>query len=466
MPKKIGPLDVYNLLPKTNCNECEEANCMAFAAKVVERTLTVEKCSPLLQEKYKESLEKLRAMLRPPVKEVLLGSGDHVAKVGGKLVMFRHELRYTNPTLIAVDVNDEMPEAELVSRVKQIEGFEYRYIGKLLKLDAVAVRSTSQDPSRFGKAVEVVAKATGLPLILCALNPEVLENGLLAAQEKHPLIYAATKENWKDVGELALMYKSPLAVTTKGDLKLLKSLTNTLLRLGVEDLVLDPGTSFMEGLNDTINNLTQLRWSACREDDLLLGFPLMGAPLAVWTKGDEVPEVTKWKEAILASMLLIRYADILIMHSLDAWVLLPLTILRENIYTDPVKPTSVEAGLKTLGNPTENSPVMFTTNFALTYFTVTSDIESAKKDCYLIVVDTEGLSVESSVAGRKLTAEKIADTIKETGIKDKVRHRKLIIPGLAARLRGELEELTGWEVLVGPKDSSGIPKFLEEQGYT
>jgi acetyl-CoA decarbonylase/synthase complex subunit gamma len=66
------------------------------------------------------------------------------------------------------------------------------------------------------------------------------------------------------------------------------------------------------------------------------------------------------------------------------------------------------------------------------------------------------------VAGRKLTAEKIAETLKASGLAEKVKHRKLIIPGKASRLSSEIEEQSGWHVLVGPKDSSGIPGFLQD----
>jgi len=161
-------------------------------------------------------------------------------------------------------------------------------------------------------------------------------------------------------------------------------------------------------------------------------------------------------------MLIARYADLLILHGLEGWSLLPNLILRANIYTDPRKPVAVEPGLRVFGSPDENSPVLVTSNYALTFFTVQSDIESAGISCYLLVVDSEGYAVESAVAGRKMTAQTIADAIKSFGIEEKVKHRYLIIPGLAARLSGEIEELTGWKVLVGPRDSSGIQAFLKE----
>jgi acetyl-CoA decarbonylase/synthase complex subunit gamma len=207
-----------------------------------------------------------------------------------------------------------------------------------------------------------------------------------------------------------------------------------------------------------------IRRAACKRGDELLGFPLIGVPMVAWMERDKASEeIAKWREAYLAAMLIVRFADIVILHSVDGWSLLPNVILRQNIYTDPRKPVAIEPGLKVFGAPDENSPVMFTANFALTYYTVASDIESAKVNAYLLVVDTEGIAVDSAVAGRKLTAEKVVTAIRASGIENKVKHRKLIIPGKAARLSEEIEKLGGWQVLVGPKDSSDIPKFLQEK---
>jgi acetyl-CoA decarbonylase/synthase complex subunit gamma len=207
-----------------------------------------------------------------------------------------------------------------------------------------------------------------------------------------------------------------------------------------------------------------LRRAACKAGEELAGFPLMGVPMVVWMdKGEAADEIVKWREAYLAAMLIVRYADVLVMHGADGWSLLPNAVLRQNIYTDPRKPVAVEPGLKEFGTPDENSPVFFTTNFALTYYTVASDLENSKLKAYLIVVETEGSAVDSGVAGRKLTAEKVADAIKATGIESKVKHRKIIIPGKASRISGEIEELSGWKVQVGPRDSSEIPKYLQEK---
>jgi len=459
--KELSPIDVYKLLPKTNCKECGEENCMAFATKIVNREVQLDQCSPMLKKENAKAYAQLKEILKPAVKEVVVGTGDKAVKLGGKLVMYRHEFTYTNPTAIAIDVSDEMSEEEILSHIKRTEQFSYEYIGYTLKLDMIAVRSVSADAEKFKIAVKTVVENTSLPLILCALNPIVLEAGLMVAPKSQSLLYAATVDNWKDMAELALKYNCPLAVSAPNDLSILASLAKTLLAYGVQDLVLDPGTFMNEGLTDTLNNFTMLRRAACKTGEELAGFPLMGVPMVAWMdKGEAADEVVKWREAYLAAMLIVRYADVLVMHGADGWSLLPNTVLRQNIYTDPRKPVAVEPGLKEFGSPNENSPVLFTTNFALTYYTVASDIENSKTDAYLIVVETEGSAVDSGVAGRKLTAEKVADAIKATGVETKVKHRKIIIPGKASRISGEIEELSGWKVQVGPRDSSEIPKYI------
>ncbi|UCH02383.1 MAG: acetyl-CoA decarbonylase/synthase complex subunit gamma [Candidatus Bathyarchaeota archaeon] len=462
MSKSISPLEVYKLLPKTNCKECGEENCMAFATKLVNREVSLEKCTPLLKD-FMDDYQKLWNLLKPPIREIVIGTGNNAVKIGGKFVMYRHELTYNNSTAIALDVDDEMSSDALAERVKWIEKFTYEYIGMDLKLDLIAIRSISNNQLTFRNTVKNIIDSTDLPLILCSFNPNIIEAGLIVSGKNRPLIYAANSENWKEMAELALMYNCPLVVFAPNDLKLLKSLTKTLLEYGVKDLVLDPGTFIEEGLGDTVANFTLIRRAALKDEDELFGFPLIATPIVAWIDKGSVPEVDMWREAKVAAMLINRYSDVMVMHSAEAWVILPNVVLRQNIYTDPRKPTSVEPGLRMFGDPDEKSPIMITTNFALTFYTVAADIESSKIDCYLLVVDSEGISVDSAVAGRQLTADKIADALKESTIKEKLSHKKLIIPGRAARLQGETEDVTGWEIIVGPMDSSGIPKFIKEK---
>jgi acetyl-CoA decarbonylase/synthase complex subunit gamma len=462
--KELSPIDIYKLLPKINCKECGQDNCMAFATKIVNREVEIDSCKPLLKPENAKAYAKLKDILKPAVKEIIVGVGDKAKKIGGKLVMYRHEFTYKNPTAIAIDVTDEMTEQEIVTRVQKTDNFKFEYIGNTLKLDMIAVRCTSGDADKFKAIVKKVSETTTLPMILCTLSPAIAEAGLMAAPKARPLLYAANSTNWKDMAELALMYNCPLVASAPNDLNTLVSLAKTLMAYGVTDIVLDPGTFINDGLPDTINNFTMLRRAATKGGEELAGLPLLGVPMVAWVgKGDTADDLIKWREAYVASMLVVRYADVLIMHGNDGWSLLPTTVLRQNIYTDPRKPVAVAPGLKVYGTPDENSPVLFTSNFALTYYTVASDIESNKLNAYLIVVETEGSAIDSGVAGRKLTAERVADAIKASGIESKVKHRKLIIPGKASRISGEIEELSGWKVMVGPRDSSEIPKYLIEK---
>jgi len=436
---------------------------MAFAIKLLEKSQELAKCVELEDPKYREQKQKLIALLAPPISAVMIGAGERAITIGGEEVMYRHELTYYRPTAIAITVDDMMPREELLKRVKAVEGFQIVRVGQNLKLDMIAVRCTSNDPTKFSNTVSEVLKHSKLPLILCSYDPKILEAGLSAAKAHRPLIYAATKDSWKQMGELALKYNCPVVISAPNDLTLLRSLANSLTGMGLSDIVLDPGTFPDAGLDETINNFTMIRRAAIENRDKLLGFPIIGIPATAWIKPEVSSELTKMKEAYIASALLVRYASILIMETLDSWALLPVLTLRQNIYTDPRKPVAVEPGLREIGKPNENAPVLLTSNFAITYYTVANDIESANIDCYLLVADTEGLSVQTSVAGKKLTGDKVAELINKTGIEGKVKHKKLIVPGHASRLKGDIEESTGWTVLVGPIDSSGIPKFLEER---
>jgi acetyl-CoA decarbonylase/synthase complex subunit gamma len=440
---------------------------MAFAVRLISLEVKLEDCPPLIEEeRYRGSYEKLRGLLSPPIKEVVLRSPKRIVKIGGKYVLFRHELKYHNPTAIAVDVDDSMETEVIIKRVKMIEGFEYEYVGQKLKLDAIAVRSVTNDPKKFAKTVYTVAENSTLPLILCSTNPTVVEAALDVLNPPHhrPLIYAATKDNWREMAEIAKRFDVPLTITAPGDLDMLVSLAKTLSEdMELKELALDPGCLVgVGGLSYTIKAYSWLRYKVAYDLWRYAGYPLVGTPISVWAQmGGDLRDVMWW-EAILAVMLMTRYADLIIVHSLDGWVLLPQVMWRFQLYTDPRKPVSVPPGLREIGKPDEMSPVLVTTNYALTYSLVLSDAEKAKVNAWLLVIDTEGLAVDVSVAGRKFTGDKVAETIKSTGLEKKVSHRVLIIPGKAARVSGEVEDITKWRVLVGPTDSSEIGKWLEK----
>jgi acetyl-CoA decarbonylase/synthase complex subunit gamma len=164
----------------------------------------------------------------------------------------------------------------------------------------------------------------------------------------------------------------------------------------------------------------------------------------------------------VAATFIAKYGGIIVLSDFRGEALFPLLVLRMNLYSDPQRPLATTEGIYDIGGPGENSPVLVTSNFSLTYFIVSGEIENSRVPTYLIVKDTEGLSVMTAWAAGKFGADNIAALVKKSGIADKVKHRKLIIPGYIASESGGLEEeLPGWQVIVGPREGAHIPPFLK-----
>jgi len=461
--KLKSPLEIYKYLPQTNCKECGYDTCMSFAAHIIDRSTDPLKCSPLLEDakkdrKSKKKLEELIRLTSPEIREISIGKNG--LKIGGEDVLFRHELTYFNPTAFFYDVWDTMDDKDLDERCSKVVEFKKFYVGKFLTLDGIAVRCVSGDPVKFSKIVKKVA-GFGKPLILVSFDPKCIEAALKIISEERPLIYAANKENWEDMFRLAKEYNVPVVIREK-NLDMLKSLAVSFKNGGVEDIILDPVTEPVgDGLKDTFERIAQLRRTAMSEDTDI-AYPLMVTPISAWSIDADDISKSYW-EAILTGIFTINFGDIMILRSLESYTVIPTITLRTNIYTDPRTPVQVEPGLKEINNPNENSPVFITTNFALTYYTVESDLSSGNIDSWLLVLDTGGLGVEVSVAGGQFTSGKVKELIDETGVMNKVKHNNLVIPGLAARLQGAIEDDTGLNVYVGPSDSGRIKGWLEKK---
>ncbi len=461
--KLNSPLQVYKFLPQINCAECGDATCMAFAAHLIDRSKKLEDCPPLLKDEFKKKYMELQTLLAPEIREITIGAGEHTKKIGGDDVLYRHQLTFFNPTAFAYDVWDTMPEQELVERVNKITNFRKFYVGKFLKVDMVAIRCVSGDPLKFAGAVKKVAETTKLPLVLCSFDQAALRAALEVVKERRPLLYAATEKNWGEVAELAQNYKVPVVLFSP-DLDKLRSLAATFQEMGLKDIVLDPGT-YPQGkqLKESFERFVKLRRAGIKEGQKDIAYPVMAAPMNAWLIYKDAVPASYW-ETVLASVFIVRYADIMILHSLEPYAMLPEVHIRDTIYTDPRTPVKVAPGVNEVGTPTKDSPVIVTTNFALTYYTVESDLSSNKINCYLAAVDTDGIGVEAAVAGGQLTAVKIKDTFQKANfdLKEKTSHRTLVLPGLAARLQGDVEDVTGLRVMIGPPDSGRIPGWMEK----
>ncbi|MHA1130125.1 MAG: acetyl-CoA decarbonylase/synthase complex subunit gamma [Candidatus Helarchaeota archaeon] len=463
-----SPLQVTPLLPGTNCGKCGENTCMAFAVKLLDHVYEMDDCIPLIEEKkYAKKYKKLKDLVTPPIRAVKVGTGELGITIGGEEVFYRHELTYYSPTaimLIAPDNNETLLE----ERAKLAKNWSVYRIGETLTVQGLAIRSVSNDPAVFAKAVKKALSIGNIPLVLCSTKPAVLKAGAEASKGKNPLLYTATKENWQEIVQIALQYNCGLVVYST-DMTELMSLAASVEAAGSEKIVLDPGLVPTDGhLADSLDRFMMLRKSAIRKGDKNAGWPIVSVLATAWIgKGTNLSEAerveTAFREAELGTTFVGRGTNMIFLETTDPWLLLGLTVLRQAIFSDPRINPSVDAGIYEIGTPDENSPVFITTNYTMTYFAVKDDIESLNINAYLLLVDSEGICVESAVAGGQTKAEHIAEAITEFGLKDKVKHRIVIIPGLAARLSGELEALANWRVLVGPRDSGDIGPFLKKK---
>ena len=439
-------LEIYQKLPKTNCGDCEFPTCLAFAMQLANQKVSLDKCPHVDQE----AKDFLAASAAPPIQLVKIGSGDNVVEIGDETELFRHEKKFFHPTLYALMIDDTASADEKKNRIESLKSLTFDRVGQILSMDLIGIRDKSGDPAAFSAAVQEVASLTQLPLLLVSDNPDVMAEGAKAVADRNPLLHAATPENWEKMTAIAKENGCSLVVREETSLDALSELTGKVKGAGVENIVLDFGT---KNLGEMLRQMTIIRRLSVKKKFRPLGYPTF-----VFAQGD--PE----KAAIVAAMGTMKYASVVAFEEVEVPLMYPLFTLRQNIYTDPQKPIQVKPGIYEIGSPTPESPVMITTNFSLTYFTVTGDIETSKVSSYLLVADSEGLSVMTAFAADKFNAEIAADLVKETGIEEKVSQKKLIIPGQVSRMSGKLQEKSGWDIVVGPRDSSGLPKFLKDWG--
>ena len=437
----LTALEIFKLLPKTNCKDCGRPTCLAFAMQLAQKKAQLSDC-PHISEEAKTTLEGASA---PPINLVTIGVGERALSIGEENVLFRHEEKFYNPAGIAVALRDELSAEDRKSRLDAINGLKFERVGQEIAIDLVAVVESGN--GHFAETCKFVAENSSLHLLLVSGSAEKMKEAASAVAERRPLLHAATPDNWEAMAAVAKELKVPLAVRA-GGLEPLAELTPKLQQAGAEDLVLDGTGSSMK---ESLQNLTHIRRAALNR-----GFRPLGYPTMVFATSED-----SFEQVAQASAYMAKYAGIVVLDGDQPWQLLPVLPVRQNIYTDPQKPVQVEPKLYKVGEPDENSPLMFTTNFSLTYFTVQGEVEASRVPSYILAVDTEGTSVLTAYSGDKLTEKTVADAMKKADVENVVKHRKLIIPGYVAVMSGKLEEATGWEVLVGPREASMIPKYLQ-----
>ncbi len=440
-------IQIFKLLPKTNCKECGLPTCLAFAMNLASGKAELDSC-PYVSDEAREQLAEASA---PPIRPVSIGAGVRAFKVGGETVMFRHEKTFYNPTGIAALIDSDTDSGTLDKKLKEWNALQYERVGLNLRPEMVALKDVNGDGSAFAAAAKKIAEESEFNLILMSDSVDNMKTGIDSSAFKKPLLYAANKENVNDMGELAKEKGLPLAVKAS-NLEELTVLTDKLTVMGLKDLVLDSGSREPK---QVFEDQVIIRRAALRSGNRSLGFPTITFPCEMAGNLD--------METVISSMLIAKYAGIIVLSDFKGENLFPLLLERLNIFTDPQRPMTVTQGIYEIGSPGKDSPVLVTTNFSLTYFIVSSEIEGSRIPSWLLIMDTEGLSVMTAWAAGKFSGDAVGMFVKKCGIADKIAHKKVVIPGYAAGISGEMEEeLPDWEVIVGPRDASLIPKFLKE----
>lgn len=450
----LSGIQIYKLLPQTNCKECGFPTCLAFAMKLAAKQVELSLC-PTVSEEAKTQLSEAAA---PPVRPITLKSNGYEVLSGNEVALFRHEKRFFSPTGLFLRVYDDEPVEEIKRKVTAVAGYTVDYVGIDLKWDGIAVQARGGD---FVGAVTAVRAITHLPLILIA-GPEELGNPQIAQikEEKSAesvksvdqklLLAFATVENWQAMAEQAKTWQAALAVQAE-TLDEMAALTEKVKTAGVDDIVICPA---QRGLHGTLTANSTARRMALKQTFRALGYPILNIP------GDApTPEM----ETIWAAQAIGKYGSFVILDHFAPETAYPVLVLRQNIYTDPQKPIQVQPGLYEINNPGSEDPVLVTTNFSITYFSVKNEVESAGLPAWLLVTESEGMSVLTAWAAGKFDAERIAKDVKRFNVADKVSRKRLVLPGHTAVLSGEVEgELPDWEVRVGPREAVDVPKFMKQ----
>ena len=443
----LSGLDIFKLLPKTNCGDCGVPTCMAFAMKLAQKKAELDACPHASDE----AKERLGASSEPPIQLVKIG-GSKPLEVGEETVLFRHEKTFFHQPGIAVSLRTSEDEASLVKRIQEIEDYRVDRVGEELQVDLFFITDDSGDKQILERLLGRIKQNSSRGIILDVPNREALQSGLKLFKNDRPAIFLRTAVEDKDI-ELANDSEASLILTAR-TLAELAAQAQKARAGGVKSLLLN-----LESPNPALllQRNTILRRSALKNNFKPVGYPLFSF----------VPPVDSNDQMAKSALLVCKYASIIVLPEFDKALLYTLFTLRQNIYTDPQKPIQMDAGIYPIGDPAADSPVFITTNFSLTYFIVSGEIENSGISAHLVVCDTEGQSVLTAWAAGKFVPERIAKFIKEVRLEDQVKTRKLVIPGFVSQISGELEEkLPGWQVIVGPQEASDIPAFVKSVNLT
>ena len=440
-------LDIFKLTPKTNCKDCGNPTCMAFAMKVASGALPIEKCPHMSSE----ALSTLSEATAPPMKSYKVGE----LALGGETVLSRHEKTLVSKTLYAVQVCDCMDEAKQDEVIKNIPAVDYERISERMYVEMVYVRhSGDKAPADFAALVNK-AKALGRPMVLSCTDVEAMKAGVEAAAGCDIIVNGANADNYADMSAVAVGAKALLGVRADS-LEQLHDVVEKLEAAGNKNLILEVSTA---SAKEAYAEAVQIRRAALKDGDRTFGYPSI-VNVAALSNGDA------HLEAALLSLFTCKYGSIVVCSEMTYAKALPLYGLRQNIFTDPQKPMKVQPGIYPINGADENSPCCLTVDFALTYFLVSGEIERSKMPVNLLITDASGMSVLTAWAAGKFSSSSIKKFFDEFDINNKIKSRALIIPGKVAVMKGEIQDkLPDWSVIVGTTEAVQLVKYLRDEEW-
>jgi acetyl-CoA decarbonylase/synthase complex subunit gamma len=437
-------LEIFKLLPKENCKKCGVPTCLAFAMQLAQKRAKLDDCPHISDE----ARNKLVAAAEPPMRKVVFGQAETQVAIGQETVLFRHEEKFYNPTVIAATVSDTLAGEDLKQRIEAIKTLQFERVGTHVGVKAVAVINESHSAESFATVCSAVRDGLDLALILVTDSARAMAEAVKNVGKERPLLAFAKKDTAQEMAKIAKENGCPLAIKAES-IEDLSELSEQVKTAGVDDIVLALDAP---SLPDQLYGLSRMRVLSLKKVFRPLGYPTISFA------GDGDAN----RQGAAAISLASKYASIVVVDMAEPYALLPLLTTVMNIFSDPQKPAQVEPKVYKIGEPDEGSPLMFTTNFSLTYYSVESDIEASRIPSYVLVVDTEGTSVLTAYSGDKLNEKTVADAMSKNKVEELVKHRKMIIPGYVAVMSGKLEEATNWEIMVGPRECSMLPKYLQE----
>jgi acetyl-CoA decarbonylase/synthase complex subunit gamma len=394
-----------------------------------------------------EAKQILGAASEPPVKKIRIGT-DKSFSLGDETVLYRHEKTFVNQTALAININDTDATADIDATLQSIKTYELDRVGELLSIDAVCVTYKSGNPAAFAALCKKAHAVTGRPLVIHSTDVASLTAAAEAVKGSRSILASVTPETADVLIKIAADHGHALAATAT-DLDTLVALTAKLKEAGFNDILLHYQTHSLSELFQT-NSLA--RRAALKDSFKPLGYPTI----------QFVPKSNLLEESAVAVNEISKYGGVCVLPSLDPAQVVPLLSVRQNIYTDPQKPIQVEPKLYEIGEPTADSPVFVTTNFSLTYFIVSGEIENSGLNAWLVIPECEGMSVLTAWAAGKFSGAAIAKFCKSIDLDSRVHTREMVIPGYVAQISGELQEsMPGWKVIVGPQEASDIESWVK-----